>query len=842
MVLTEHTYNYGLVALSYAVAAIASYTAFELARRVTKSYGRVARHLWLGAGAVGMGIGIWSMHFIGMLAYDPHIPVAYDVPVTVLSWVVAVLVSGFALYIGSRGGVGLKRLIASGAVMGAGICAMHYTGMAAMRMEMELRYYPGLFALSVVIAVVASSVALWLFFMFSSREQGAPFRYKAAAALVMGLAICGMHYTGMEAAYYVGAPAIAHDHVHSAENLWLATSVGFATLFILGVTLLVAFFDHKLSVQQEIGSYLETIVEERTAELHLEKERAEVTLDSIADAVITTDARGRVQHLNPVAEQLTGWSVEDVKGRPLTQVFNVVNEVTREPAGDIAAAVLRDGKPVNVSGHTVLVARDGREYAVDESATPIHGRGDEVIGCVLVFRDVGAKRAMARQLSYQASHDALTALINRREFENRLRDALQSALSGGDEHVLLFMNLDNFKTVNDTCGHAAGDELLRRLSQVFRAAVRETDVVARLGGDEFGVLLLKCRLPAARQIAEKIHELVEELRFTWEGRRFGAGVSIGLTVIDAGSGGLARVLSAADNACYLAKQRGRNNFQVHQDGDRERAQRSIETGWVARIDRALAEDRFVFHCQRIEPLKPQPEANAAHFEILLRFRDEQGQPLPPAAFLPAAERYGMMPAIDRWVVRNVLLLLARDQELRSTLHLCAVNLSGQSLGEGGFLEFVEEQFNETGVDPALLCFEITETAAVHNLEKAVKFITTLRKRGCRFSLDDFGSGLSSFTYLKNLPVDYLKIDGAFIKGMLQNDIDDAIVLAIRDIGRVMGVKTIAEFVENAQIAEKLKALGVDYAQGYEIERPKPLVESAAMEARQAPPVKLASSS
>lgn len=823
---TAHTYNLGLVALSYVVATIASYTALELARRVTKSEGH-ARHLWLGAGAVAMGLGIWSMHFIGMLAYDPHMPVAYDVPITTLSWVVAVLVSGYALFIGSRGKVNTKRWITSGVLMGAGISAMHYTGMAAMRMAAELRYYPGLLALSIAIAMVVSSVALWLFFMFSGREEGARFRYKAAAALVMGLAICGMHYTGMEAAYYVGDPGLTHAVSDPRSNLWLATSVGFATLFILGVTLLIVFFDQKLSVQQALGKYLERIVEERTAELYLEKERAEVTLDSIADAVITTDAQGNVQRLNPVAEQLTGWRMQDVKGKPLTAVYRAINEATRAPADEITAAALRAGKPVNGSGCTVLQARDGREFAVDESAAPIYDHDDRVIGSVLVFRDVSAKREMARQLSHQASHDALTGLPNRANFESRLQQAIESARKNSQQHAFLYLDLDRFKFVNDTCGHAAGDELLRQVSELFRAAVRESDIAARLGGDEFGVLLLHCPLPVAKKIAEKIRKRVEEFRFLWGGRSFSVGVSIGLIAIHAGSGDTTRVLSAADRACYLAKEQGRNNVQIYQDNDKECTKRNTETACAERIREALAQDRFVLYRQRIEPLERQ--ARGEHFEVLLRLRDSHGKLLAPAAFVPAAERYGLMPAIDRWVVHNVLLSLARDPALRATVQMCAINLSGQSLGEENFLKFVEEQLDESRIEPGLLCFEVTETAIISSLEKAAKFIKALRRRGCRFALDDFGSGVSSFAYLKSLPVDYLKIGGSFISGMLEHELDGAIVRAIRDIGRVMGVQIIAEFVETRQVVEQLKILGVDYAQGYGIEKPRPLVSTAPAE-------------
>ncbi len=822
MIITHHEYNLGLVLLSYIVASIASFTALELARRVTQARG-VAATWWLVAGACSMGTGIWSMHFIGMLAYKAHTPLSYDVPITLLSLAVAIVSSAFALYIGSRGVVRAMRLAASGTLMGAGIAGMHYTGMQAMRMEAAVHYDPTLFALSIVIAVVVSAVALWLVFKFSSQAQEARFRYKVAAALVMGFAICGMHYTGMEAVYYTTDHLLHGASAPAMENLWLATSVGLATLIILGATLIIVFFDRKLSAQTALGKQLEQLVEARTAELFLEKERAEVTLDSIADAVITTDADARVAHLNPVAQQLTGWKEEAAKGLALRHVVNVVNEGTREPMADLAFAVIQQGRPLTVSAHAVLISKDGREFAIDESAAPILNRDGGAIGAVLVFRDVSAKRELTRQLSHEATHDALTGLINRRELEARLRAAIRSARDENREHALLYLDLDHFKLVNDTCGHVAGDELLKRLSKLLSDAVRESDMVARLGGDEFGVLLHRCPLARAKEVAEKLRRLVEEFRFTWEGRVFTVTASVGISPINGASQGLAQILSAADSACYLAKESGRNTIRVFQESDEQLTRRANEMEWATRIRRGLDENRFVLYRQRILPLHA-PEHEGEHFEILLRLRDEQDRLLPPMSFIPAAERYGLMPVIDRWVVANVLKTLVRRRATGVPLRTCAINLSGQSLGEDNFLSFVLEQLDLSGVDPGMLCFEITETAAIGNLERAKIFISSLRARGCRFALDDFGTGLSSFAYLKNLSVDYLKIDGNFVKGMAENELDEAIVLAVSRIARVLGIRTIAEFVENNRIMLKLEEIGVDFAQGYGIAKPEPLEE------------------
>jgi diguanylate cyclase (GGDEF)-like protein/PAS domain S-box-containing protein len=824
MYLIEHQYDFGLVGLSYAVAAMAAYTALELARRVTRTRLASAKYLWLSAGALSMGSGIWSMHFIGMLAYHVDIPVTYDVPITLLSWLVAVLVSGFALYIGSSDNGSRVRLLTSGAIMGLGICAMHYTGMAAMQIQAELNYDPKLFALSLIIAITASTLALWLFHWFSAGKQGAPFFAKACTALVMGLAVCGMHYTGMEAAYYfveldaLSAVSVAPD-IH-----WLAISLASVTLVILGVTLLVIFYDHKLSAHAEIGQRLQGVVKSRTAELLMVKERAEVTLDHIADGVITTDALGRVEHINPVAQALTGWSKEAAKGLALNEVFHVVNERTRGLAGNLAAAVQRDGRPLSVTGHTILVARDGREYAIDESASPIFDANKNVCGTVIVFRDVTTGREQTRRISRQASHDPLTGLMNRHEFETRLQQALASAVSQSHEHCLIHFNLDRLKLVNDTGGYAAGDEVMRQVTRVIAKAVRESDAFARLGGDEFGILLEKCPLSGAKEIAEKLRKLVEDFSIYWEGRIYKATLSIGLVAVTARSGGLTQVLTSAHDTCFIAKQKGRNNVHVCLNCGDGISNGNTETLWVERIRQALAENRFVFFHQRIEAISATADATSKHFEILLRLRDEQGRLLPPGSFIPVAERYGLMPTIDRWVVSNALRLLQGDRQLASTLSTCAINLSGQSLSEDSFLAFVEQQFDITGVNPKLICFEITETAAIGNLDKAVKLIQVLRKRGCSFSLDDFGSGLSSFAYLKNLMVDYLKIDGFFIKNMEHNETDAAIVRAICDIGHALGIKTVAEFVEDRSIVDRLKGLGVDYIQGYGVEHPSFLSE------------------
>ena len=581
------------------------------------------------------------------------------------------------------------------------------------------------------------------------------------------------------------------------------------------------------------------------AALYAEKERALVTLQSIGDAVITTDIEGRVEFLNPVAEALTGWSNWEAMGQPLPEIFNIISEITRLPVENPVEKALLQDRIVGLANHTVLIRRDGHEVQIEDSAAPIRDRDGHILGVVLVFHDVGEKRKLTHQLSYQATHDALTGLINRSEFERQLEDLLDSAASQHREHALLYLDLDQFKVVNDTCGHSAGDELLRQLTAQIQAKVRDSDTFARLGGDEFGILLANCPLEQAVRLANVMLDEVGSFRFGWLDKTFAVGVSIGLVEINASSSDSASVLSAADTACYAAKDKGRNRVQVYSPGDIEMAERHGEMHWVARITKAFEENRFHLYYQPIVPVLSetpkqvhttphgiQPVADRSalpvqHFEILLRMRDENHNLVPPGAFIPAAERYYMMVEIDRWVVGNVFnwLLAHADSAV-----ICAINLSGQSVNDDRFLTFLIDQIKLTGVAPHKVCFEITETAAISNLAKASNFIKAVKSLGCSFSLDDFGSGMSSFSYLKNLPVDYLKIDGSFVRDMINDPIDRAMVESINNIGHVMGIKTIAEFVENQEILEKLRFIGVDYAQGYGIALPAPLEDMAPFQA------------
>lgn len=551
-----------------------------------------------------------------------------------------------------------------------------------------------------------------------------------------------------------------------------------------------------------------------------ERDRAEVTLHSIGDAVITTDNLGRISHLNATAERLTGWSLEEARSRMVDEVYRVVDSQNRLEAFNPIAACLLGDDAVPHPNVPLLLARSGEQYAIEQSVSPIREHSGDIVGAVVVFRDVTKERTLAQELAWQASHDPLTGLVNRHEFERRLATLADSARTMQEHHTLLYVDLDQFKLVNDTCGHIAGDELLRQLATMLVTKIRSVDTLARLGGDEFGVLLPACNTIQGEAIAEKLRQEISEFRFVWESKTFTVGASVGLVEINAESCGLAALLSAADTACYMAKERGRNRICVHAPHDADVRRRHGEIEWVSKLTRAFEENRFHLYYQEIHSLPLHGHCD--HREVLLRLVDEQGQIVPPMAFIPAAERYSLMPTIDRWVVRGVFAWMRAHKDSLPPSTSISINLSGQSLGDDAFAEFVLDQFRLTDVRPTQVCFEVTETAAIANLTRAVQLMTVLREAGCRFSLDDFGAGMSSFAYLKNLPVDSIKIDGAFVRDMLTDPMDFAMVEAITRIGHVMGLTTIAEYVENDEIVRRLTELGVDFAQGFGVHRPTPL--------------------
>lgn len=575
--------------------------------------------------------------------------------------------------------------------------------------------------------------------------------------------------------------------------------------------------DEKGEVSGFIG-ILRDISERKKNELELmeAKERALVTLESIGDAVITTDEKGLVQYLNPVAETLTGWSTDEAHNRSLPEVYDIYNEKTNQPVENPVIRCLRENSIIGLESHTVLIDKNGKKFAIEDSAAPIRDRQGKIVGVILVFHDVSHARTMADQLSWQASHDSLTGLINRLEFEARL-DKILVKENKNSQHALLYMDLDQFKVVNDTCGHIAGDELLKQLSTLFQKHIRDNDTLARLGGDEFGILLENCPLDHAQKIAENVIGDLNQYRFSWHDKSFPMGVSIGLVPFNnSDNETISTLMSTADVACYAAKDAGRNRIHIYKADDDELVQRHGEMQWVSQIQLALETDEFELYCQPIISTSGQQD-EPHHYEILIRMRNIKGEIISPMSFLPAAERYNLMPEIDRWVITHVMEQIKSFPLAHGTM--IAINLSGNSLSDKKFLNFVIDQLQDNLINAHQLCFEITETSAISNLSHVTSFISTLQKLGCQFSLDDFGSGLSSFTYLKNLNVDYLKIDGSFVKDMINDPIDRAMVEAINQIGHIMKIKTIAEFVEDKETCEMVTDMGIDYAQGYYFSKP-----------------------
>lgn len=557
--------------------------------------------------------------------------------------------------------------------------------------------------------------------------------------------------------------------------------------------------------------------------LFREKESAHITLRSIGDGVITTDASSRIDYLNPVAEDLVGWLLEDVMGQPIENVFRTLHEETCEPLENPLSVAIRHVRPVKSLRPMLLLRRDGNELYIECTAAPIRDRQGSVAGGVLVFHDVSQSRELNRRLAYHASHDLLTGLTNRRAFEDRLEQALQSARAGAGPHAVLYIDIDQLKVVNDTCGHSAGDALLVQLGRLLMARMRwKRDTLARLGGDEFGVLLEGSPLAEALCTAEALRESVAGFRFNWEDRVFRLRASIGVVPVDADSEDVAAILSAADSACLTAKESGRNRVHSFAGNDIELVRRRSEMQWVTRINAALEEGRFELFSMAIQPLRAAE--SGAHYELLLRLRDEAGRIVAPKDFIPAAEHYCLAPAIDRWVIENAFRWLVA--QAHEELALCSINLSGQSLGDEQLLPFVLEQLKRSGMDPSKICFEITETAAVASVARANSFILALRDLGCKFALDDFGTGQSFLGYLKQFPVDFLKIDGRFVREILRDDVDRGMVRFINEIGHLTGKRTIAEFAENAEIIQMLSDLGVDYAQGYGISPPQRLLRPA----------------
>ncbi|MGB5601887.1 MAG: EAL domain-containing protein [Gammaproteobacteria bacterium] len=554
------------------------------------------------------------------------------------------------------------------------------------------------------------------------------------------------------------------------------------------------------------------------AEIFREREHAQVTLHSISEAVITTNINTHIVYMNPIARRITGWNDEEAIGMPINTVFRLIHEDTREPINSTVDECLESKGTVLFDEPALLINKNGDEFAVENSSSPIRGHNGQIIGAVLVFRNITHIRNLSKKMEFQATHDSLTGLINRHEFEHQLKLAVTSARDDNRHHAICYLDLDQFKIVNDTCGHIAGDQLLIEIAALMPQNVRASDCLARLGGDEFGVLMFDCPIKQAEKVAENLRATIRDFTFSWDKKTFDIGVSIGLVPIRKDSGSVQDVLRRSDSACYIAKDLGRNRVHLYTPDDIEISRRHGELQWVTRIKNALEQNHFQLALQAVKPIMDSKAST--HYEVLVRMLDENGEIIPPMSFIPAAERYDMMPALDRWVISSTFQMIREQQNRNRNRHVYNINLSGQTLCNKDILEFIRNELDNHAIDANRICFEITETAVIANLSLAIDFISKMKAMGCMFALDDFGSGLSSFAYLKKLPVDFLKIDGEFVRDILDDPMDRAIVSAINDIGHEIGLITVAEYVENEDILKLLKELGVDYAQGYGVDKPK----------------------
>jgi diguanylate cyclase (GGDEF)-like protein/PAS domain S-box-containing protein len=555
----------------------------------------------------------------------------------------------------------------------------------------------------------------------------------------------------------------------------------------------------------------------KESELFTEKERAEVTLKSIGDGVITTNRAGEITYLNPVSEHLTGWSNQRATGQPIPIVFKIYNETTMEPANNPALKSMETGQIIALENHTILINHAGESISIEDSGAPIIDRQGQIIGSVLVFHDATEAKKLRATLTWQATHDSLTGLHNRTAFESHLEELIEEAAHDPDsQHCLLYIDLDQFKVVNDTAGHTAGDELLKQVALCIKKEIRDNDLLARIGGDEFSILLANCHLDTAMVIAEKVRYHVDAYRFIWEDKVFNIGTSIGIAKIE-GLTNKATVMSQADIACYLAKDNGRNQVNVYIADDKSVEKNYQQLGWVGKIKSGIEQKQFRLYAQEIVPL--QEDQAHKSYEILVRLKKADGDIIFPDAFLPAAERFNLMAGLDIYIVKHAIEWLQNHSEKIERLN---INISGQSLQNENFNTRLLTLLNENQAINHKICFEITETTAITHMSSSISFLNSIKSYGCQLALDDFGSGFASFTWLKSLPVDYVKIDGTFVLDVLSDKVDAAMVRALHEVSQEMNIKSIAEFVENQAIADWLQTVGIEYAQGYHFHKPTPI--------------------
>ena len=938
---TPH-YDLRLVLASLLISLLAAWVALDLSGRIHLQKSRRRRNVWLGAGSMAMGIGIWSMHYVGMLAYRMSMPVLYYWPTVAVSMVAGVVASGIALSAVSRKTMSWISTLVGGLSMGGGIASMHYIGMAAMRMQGTVSYSWPMVILSVAAAICISMAGLRL--TFGTKTIGQAWsRRKAASAVLIGLAIPTMHYIGMAAAQWSPGPSNS-----SLAELRHAVSVSdFSTLGIVLVTLLVLsvalisagvdrhvfrfesaldgsrrgyvqlknhnarlqaafraagvgvwecdpatglfYVDASLrnlySVEQDnepvpralwrtkvhgedlvdldrkwseclasgdkyeneyriiqpngelrtvrsVASIIrsESGAAERvlgmtwdvTAERAREKQTAELaerfrlTLEAIGDAVIATDEHRRVMYLNRVASQLTGWTSDECLGKALADVFVTINDRTGTLRGDPVQRCIESGGSL-LAEDGVLVSRSGTRHNIRKHVALM----DQSSAAVLTFQDITEARRMEQELVHAATHDVLTGLANRATLEKKLSMLWEGNRYTGRTHCLCILDLDRFKIINDTSGHLAGDAFLRVIAGVLEAELRPYDVAARMGGDEFMVLMVDTDEKGATAEMERLLRTISALRFPWNGRVYDVTASVGLVLFDCFSPGPEVLLSQADVAVFTAKRDGRNRVSAYCHADGVVAVHHQEMEVVADLRNSIERGCFELYAQPIVP--SSSVSGARYFELLLRMRDDAGRLIPPGDFIPAVERYGLMADLDRWVIRHAF--ESYRHHLHEKAELCfAINLSAASLSDPTLWEFVSGEFSRTNVPPNRITFEVTETGVIHHLEHARSFMLKARLAGSRIALDDFGTGLSSLSYLKQFPLDIIKVDGAFIRHLDGNALDQAIVRSIAEIARAMEAATVAECVEDISTVAQLERLGIDYVQGWAIGRPGPLID------------------
>lgn len=573
--------------------------------------------------------------------------------------------------------------------------------------------------------------------------------------------------------------------------------------------------------ERELYTAIDIALYKFHSEQHIKKQERlfSAILHSVNDGLIAVDNDMTVLFINPVASHMSGWTEEECRGKPIQQILSMIDSKSLNP---ILPAMLPEGESSNRFRDVILKGRLGQSFILDGAITKIHQAGNEVEGYVIAFRDVTELRKLSATVDYQTSHDKLTGLGNREDFALKLQTVLEELARYGGSHTLLQLDVDRFKIVNDTCGTMAGDELLRQVATYIQTLTQRNDVAARLGGDEFAVLLKDCVLENAMQVAQRLQEAVQNHKFIWQNNLFPITLSIGLVPLSGEDTDIHIVMAAADDACYIAKEEGGNRIRVFQRNEEKYILRRGQMEWVSKINQALETDKFRLWYQLIEPVRPLPGIHPK-LEILIRMEGDDGSIISPGAFIPSAERYGLISAIDRWVfetaIKTWVQLKAQSHNLVERLF--SINLSGATLLDETFIDFALNITSQYGVSPGNFCLEITETSAIQNLSYAIRFIEKLKSHGFTFSLDDFGSGFSSFNYLKNLPVDYLKIDGSIVQNIDESLINFTMVESINSMGHVIGLKTIAEFARTPSIIERLHRIGVDYAQGYAIAEPKP---------------------